>query len=136
MDTPGLLWPRLDNKRAAERLCYIGTIKDDVVDVGMLTIHLLEDMLEVCPDKVTERFKLKDTSLRGIDLLEGVCRGRGFLMKGNVCDIDRGCMVVLDEFRSGKLGRLTLESPATEAPQRIKLKGATDEAKEAPHGED
>ena len=136
MDTPGLLWPRLDDKRAAERLCYIGTIKDDVVDVGMLTIHLLEDMLEVCPDKVVERFKLKDTSLRGVDLLEGVCRGRGFLMKGNVCDIDRGCMVVLDEFRSGKLGRLTLESPATEAPQRIKLKGAAGEAKEAPHGED
>ena len=96
----------------------------------------MEDMLEVCPDKVVERFKLKDTSLRGVDLLEGVCRGRGFLMKGNVCDIDRGCMVVLDEFRSGKLGRLTLESPATEAPQRIKLKGAADEAKEAPHGED
>lgn len=133
MDTPGLLWPRLDDKRAAERLCYIGTIKDDVVDVGMLAIHLLEDMLNVCPEKVVERFKLKDTSLRGIDLLEAVCRGRGFLMKGNVCDIDRGCVVVLDEFRSGKLGRITLESPSVEKPKRLTIKGAAS-AKEDDHG--
>ena len=133
MDTPGLLWPRLDDKQAAERLCYIGTIKDEVVDLGMLTIHLLEDLLAVCPDKVQERFKVQDTSLRGLDLLEAVCRGRGFLMKGNVCDIDRGCAVVLDEFRSGKLGRLSLESPAQQRPKRLTLPGAG--SKEETHGE-
>lgn len=134
MDTPGLLWPRLDDKRAAERLCYIGTVKDDVVDVAMLAIHLLEDLLQACPDRVVERFKLKDVSLRGVDLLEGVCRGRGFLMKGNVCDLDRGCAVVLDEFRAGKLGRITLELPAQETRCRIALPGAAPREEEN-HGE-
>lgn len=134
MDTPGLLWPRLDDKRAAERLCYIGTVKDEVVDVAMLAIHLLEDLLQVCPAQVAERFKLKDLSLSGVDLLEGVCRGRGFLMKGNVCDLDRGCAVVLDEFRAGKLGRITLEMPASEKPCRLTLPGASN-AKEDSHGE-
>ena len=134
MDTPGLLWPRLDDKRAAERLCYIGTVKDDVVDVAMLAIHLLEDLLQACPGRVAERFKLKDVSLRGVDLLEGVCRGRGFLMKGNVCDLDRGCAVVLDEFRAGKLGRITLELPAQETRRRIALPGAAPR-EEDNHGE-
>lgn len=134
MDTPGLLWPRLDDKRAAERLCYIGTVKDDVVDVAMLAIHLLEDLLQACPGRVAERFKLKDVSLRGVDLLEGVCRGRGFLMKGNVCDLDRGCAVVLDEFRAGKLGRITLELPAQETRRRIALLGAAPREEEN-HGE-
>ena len=134
MDTPGLLWPRLDDKRAAERLCYIGTVKDDVVDVAMLAIHLLEDLLQACPDRVAERFKLKDVSLGGVDLLEGVCRGRGFLMKGNVCDLDRGCAVVLDEFRAGKLGRITLELPAQETRRRIALPGDAPREEEN-HGE-
>lgn len=137
MDTPGLLWPRLDDKRAAERLCYIGTVKDEVVDVAMLAIHLLEDLLAVCPANVAERFKLKDTGLRGVELLEAVCRGRGFLMKGNVCDLDRGCAVVLDEFRAGKLGRITLEAPVVETPRRMTLPGAGENvSREEEHGED
>ena len=79
----------------------------------MLAIHLSGGSPPgVSRHSVAERFKLKDLSLRGVDLLEGVCRGRGFLMKGNVCDLDRGCAVVLDEFRAGKLGRITLEMPA------------------------
>ena len=69
-----------------------------------------------------------------MDLLEGVCRGRGFLMKGNVCDLDRGCAVVLDEFRAGKLGRITLELPAQETRRRIALPGAAPREEEN-HGE-
>lgn len=130
MDTPGLLWPRLDDQTAARRLCYIGTVKDDVVDLPMLTIHLLEDMLAVKPQAVAERFKLKDTTLQGESLLEAVCRGRGFLMKGGVCDYDRCCAVVLDEFRGGKLGPLTLEMPKRKP--RLVIPGAGEET----HGED
>ncbi len=128
MDTPGLLWPRLDDQVAARRLCYIGTVKDDVVDLPMLAIHLLEDMLAVQPDAVCARFHLSDASLRGEVLLEAVCHGRGFLMRGGACDYDRCCAVVLDEFRAGKLGRLTLEMP--------RMKHETTPEKEAPHGED
>lgn len=110
LDTPGLLWPRLDDQLAARRLCYIGSVKDDVVDLAMLTIHLLQDIAEVRPDSLCERFHLEDPQLKGVDLLDAVCKGRGFLLKGGVSDYDRCCAVVLDEFRAGKLGRITLET--------------------------
>ena len=140
LDTPGLLWPRLDDQLAARRLCYIGTVKDDVVDLAMLTIHLLQDMLAVKPEVVCERFRIKDETLRGEELLEAVCRGRGFLMKGGVCDYDRCCAVVLDEFRAGKLGRISLETPQKPRP-RLSIPGASQKQAEAPvqeeaHGED
>ena len=135
LDTPGLLWPRLDDQVAARRLCYIGTVKDDVVDLPMLTIHLLEDMLSVKPQAVMERFRIKESDLRGEALLEAVCRGRGFLMKGGVCDYDRCCAVVLDEFRGGKLGRISLETPEKERPRPV-IRGAKDEKPEEHHGED
>ena len=131
LDTPGLLWPRLDDQLAARRLCYIGTVKDDVVDLAMLAIHLLQDMLEVKPEAVMERFRLKDPTLRGEELLEAICRGRGFLMKGGVCDYDRCCAVVLDEFRAGELGRITLEMPQKPKP-RLVIPGAA--GKEEEHG--
>lgn len=111
LDTPGLLWPRLNDQEAARRLCYIGTVKDDVVDLPMLTICLLQELLAAKPDAVMERFHFDDPSLTGEALLEAVCRGRGFLMKGGLRDDDRCCAVVLDEFRAGKLGRITLELP-------------------------
>lgn len=133
MDSPGLLWPRLDDQVAARRLCYIGTVKDDVVDLSMLTIHLLQDMLQVKPEAVMERFRFSDAQLRGEALLEAVCKGRGFLMKGGVCDYDRCCAVVLDEFRSGKLGRITLEMPGRSSKPRPVIPGAA--KAEEDHGE-
>ena len=127
LDTPGLLWPRLDDQVAARRLCYIGSVKDDVVDLPMLTIHLLQDLLKVKPEAACERFRIQDPELRGEPLLEAVCRGRGFLMKGGVCDYDRCCQVVLDEFRAGKLGRITLEMPGKPEKKRLVIPGAKEE---------
>ena len=135
MDTPGLLWPRLDDQLAARRLCYIGTVKDDVVDLAMLSIHLLQDMLKVKSEVVMERFRIKDPELRGEELLDAVCRGRGFLMRGGVCDYDRCCAVVLDEFRAGKLGRISLEMPQKDKPRMV-IPGAKQEQVEETHGED
>ena len=109
MDSPGLLWPRLDDQNAAVRLSYIAAIRDDVQDVYALAVHLLDDMMEMKPEAVMERFHMQDSALRGDSLMEAVCRGRGFLLKGNETDTERGSRVVLDEFRAGKLGRLTLE---------------------------
>ena len=111
MDTPGLLWPRLDDPVAARRLAYIAAIRDEVLDTAQLSIQLLTDLIQAAPDAVQERFKIKDLSLRGPELLDAVCQGRGFLMKGGVYDTDRACKIVLDEFRAGKLGRITLEAP-------------------------
>ena len=111
LDTPGLLWPRLEDQTAARRLCYIGSVKDDVIDQYDLTIRLLQDLCRIIPESVRERFHVQDTELTGIELLDAVCKGRGWLLKGNQFDYDRCCSVVLDEFRGGKLGRITLELP-------------------------
>ena len=110
LDTPGLLWPRLDDQVAARRLSYIAAVRDDVQDVYALAISLLNDMMEMKPEAVTERYKISDPSLRGQALLDQACLGRGFLLKGGLPDEERGARVVLDEFRAGKLGRITLES--------------------------
>ena len=116
LDTPGLLWPRLDDQKAALRLSYIAAVRDDIQDIYALAISLLNDMMEVKPEAVTARFKVSDDTLRGQALLDAVCFGRGFLLKGNQPDEERAARVVLDEFRGGKLGRITLESaPEVEA---------------------
>ena len=121
LDTPGLLWPRLDDQLAARRLSYLGTIRDETLQLDDLTISLLNDLADMAPDRLGERFHIKDTSLRGTDLMDAVCRGRGFLLKGNQLDYDRCCAVVLDEFRGGKLGRITLETPENETPPEAEL---------------
>ena len=109
MDSPGLLWPRLDDPLAARRLAYIAAISDNALDTAKLAIQLLEDMSKAAPQALSSRFHINDLSLRGTELLDAVCKGRGFLMKGGVYDYDRACAVVLDEFRAGKMGRITLE---------------------------
>lgn len=96
---------------AATRLAYIGTIKDAVYDQYELCACLLADLMAVMPEQTIERYKIKDPSAQGYALLDEVCRGRGFLMRGGVCDLDRACAVILDEFREGKVGKLTLEDP-------------------------
>lgn len=130
MDTPGLLWPRLDDPLAARRLAYIAAIRDEVVDTAALSIQLLTDLIGIAPRAVEERFKIRDLSLRGADLLDAVCKGRGFLMKGGVYDTERACKVTLDEFRGGKLGRITLEAPKQEEKSETTDENTADTAKE------
>lgn len=111
LDTPGMLWPKLSDQKAAMRLAYIGTIRDAVYDQLELSIRLLKELIADRQETTCERFKIQDPAADGLALLEEVCRGRGFLLKGGVCDIDRAGTVILDEFRAGKLGRITLEQP-------------------------
>ncbi len=111
LDTPGMLWPRLDDQTAAKRLCYIGSVKDEVTDQYMLAVSLLEELESCCPEAVISRFHIDNIELKGQELLDAVCKGRGWLLKGNQYDYDRAASVVIDEFRAGKLGRITLENP-------------------------
>ena len=113
MDTPGLLWPKLDDQLSARRLCYIGYIRDDVVNREELTISLLEELCTLKPDQVSARYHIRDTELKGAEILDEVCRGRGWMLKGGQFDYDRCCSIVLDEFRAGKLGRVTFEAPGS-----------------------
>lgn len=114
LDTPGLLWPRLNDQEAALRLAYLGTIRDVIIDQQELALRLLETLMTLRPQAVVERFKLKDPPASGMGLVEAVCRGRGFLLSGGRCDVERAAAVVLDEFRAGKLGRITLETAQEE----------------------
>ena len=114
MDTPGMLWPRLDDQKAARRLCYIGSVKDDIADIYMLAVSLLEELKSCCPEAVMSRFHLDNIDPEGQDLMDAVCKGRGWLLKGGEYDYDRAARVILDEFRGGKLGRITLESADAE----------------------
>ena len=119
MDTPGMLWPRLDDQLAARRLCYIGSVKDDVVDIYALAISLLEDLKASCPETLSVRFHVEDLNVENVELLDAVCRGRGWLLRGGRFDYDRCCNVVLDEFRSGKLGKITLELPDAQTGEAL-----------------
>ena len=111
LDTPGLLWPKLDDQDDARALAFVGTINDQIMDSQMLAIRLLELLMRIKPEATAARFKLKDATLAGEALLEAACRGRGWLMPGGVADTDRGAAVVLDEFRAGRIGRVTLQTP-------------------------
>ena len=119
LDTPGMLWPRLDDQTAAKRLCYIGSVKDEITDQYGLAISLLEDLKSLAPEALAARFHLGNTEPEGAELLDAVCRGRGWLLKGNQLDYDRACRIILDEFRGGKLGRISLEKPADITEEQV-----------------
>ena len=114
LDTPGVLWPKFDDPIVGERLAFTGAVKDDVVDVESLASRLLEVLRETYPQAMAARYKLEGMDLsemRGYELLELVGRKRGFLISGGEINTERAAITVLDEFRSGKLGKITLELP-------------------------
>lgn len=112
MDSPGMLWPKIDDEKAAMHLAYIGTIKDAVYNTDELAIELIWEILHINEDNTRARYKLKDNSFSDkTELMDAVCKGRGFVAKGGVYDYERACATILDEFRAGKLGRITFEKP-------------------------
>ena len=111
LDTPGLLWPKLNDDTAARRLTYISAVRDEVVDVYQLSLSLLDELRQIAPEGISSRYGVSEASLTGQALLEAICKNRGFLRRGGEADLERGAVCVLDEFRSGKLGRITLEMP-------------------------
>ena len=116
LDTPGVLWPKFDDQETAKRLAYTGAIRDQVLDGEELAGGLLEWLAQEYPALLSARYKLKEGELngRGWELLEAVGRRRGMLISGGEVDTQRASVMVLDEFRGGKLGRITLEYPEKE----------------------
>ena len=112
LDTPGLLWPKLGDPVAARRLAFIAAIRDEVLNVYQLALQLLEELVKKYPQGLKSRYSLENLNARGQALLEEICLRRGFLNRGGEADLERGAVCVLDEFREGRLGRVTLESPA------------------------
>ena len=112
LDTPGILWPKFDDPEVGARLAYTGAVKDDILDVETLAMKLMEMLWRRYPQAVTDRYKIQaEPDAAGFSLLEQAGRKRGFLLSGAEIDTERMARVLLEEYRSCKLGRFTLEQP-------------------------
>lgn len=114
LDMPGVLWPKFEDKITGENLAATGAIKDTILDTDELGMILSARLLALYPDIFCARYKLDYDSVRALDsyeLLEEIGRKRGFLMSGGEINLERTALTVLDEFRSAKIGRISLESP-------------------------
>lgn len=112
LDTPGILWPRFDSQEVGELLAITGAIKAEVLDRETLAANFMKRLARTAPDAILTRYKFSpDSEASGFDLLEQAAKKRGFLISGGEYDLERMAAVLLDEYRSGKLGRITLEIP-------------------------
>lgn len=111
LDTPGVLWPKLEDQRAAARLAMTGAISDDVYDLEAVMKQLLTQLTEQARDVLMGRYKLKEEHLVSTDtLLDAIGRKRGCLVSGGVVDLDKARRIILNDYRSAKLGLLTLDA--------------------------
>lgn len=111
MDTPGLLWPKLEDELMARHLAFIGSINDDIMDIEQLAKFLLQELMQLEPDSLIARYKKLTKEMNIDELLTGVCESRGFIKSRGEPDIERAARIVLDEYRAGKICRTTLELP-------------------------
>lgn len=112
MDTPGLLWPKFDSQVVGENLAYTGAVKDDVIDIEALAANLMVKLRSGYSNLLEARYKFKpDPEAKGWELLEQAARKRGFLISGGEVDTERMAAILLEEFRNGTIGRITLETP-------------------------
>lgn len=114
LDTPGILWPKFENKQVGLNLAFIGSIRDEIMDVEELACHLLEFLKGNYSASLCTRYKLTDdiSDMSGYELLEYIGKKRGFVVSGGEIDTYRAANVILDEFRAAKIGRVTLETPS------------------------
>ncbi len=112
MDTPGILWPKFEDEKVGLHLAFTGAVRDDVMDLEGLAAKLMELLSARYPDALRARYKFEpEAGTPGWALLEAAAKKRGFLVSGGEAALDRMSRTLLDEFRSGKLGRFTLEIP-------------------------
>ena len=116
LDMPGVLWPKFEDQTVAHKLAFTGAVKDDVIDLETLSMMLLENLSQSYPKALIERYKIDiSPDDNGISLLEKVGRKRGMLISGGEVNTERASIMVMDEFRGGKLGKITLETPKSVA---------------------
>ncbi len=117
MDMPGVLWPKFEDPRTGENLALTGAIRDAILDIESLAGLLCVRLLEVAPTPFCTRYKLGDpaplSGMKPHELLSLVGRKRGFLISGGEIDTERAATILLDEFRGGKIGRISLEKPTS-----------------------
>lgn len=112
LDTPGILWPKFDDPEVGMRLAYTGAVKEDVIDTETLACHFIALLAKYYPQTLSERYKLEaPEGADGYDLLQLAGKKRGYLVSGGEVNTERMAKALMDDYRSGKLGKLTLESP-------------------------
>jgi ribosome biogenesis GTPase A len=111
MDTPGVLWPKLDVEEYARHLAYTGSIRDQVMETYPLVIALLEELGRRDPRPIMERYKVDQWDEDPHGMFQAICKKRGWIIKGGEIDAEKGAMLILNEYRAGKLGRISLELP-------------------------
>ncbi|MGL5693551.1 MAG: ribosome biogenesis GTPase YlqF [Peptostreptococcaceae bacterium] len=111
LDTPGILWPKFEDQEVALNLAFSRAIKDEVLDVETLALRLIERLMKIEPEKLKTRYKLEELGETGIDTMDMIGRKRGFITGRKELDYTRIAFTVLNEFREGKLGQISLEVP-------------------------
>ncbi|MCL1094767.1 ribosome biogenesis GTPase YlqF [Shewanella kaireitica] len=120
-DTPGILWPKVDNDKSSYRLAVTGAIKDTAMDYEDVAMFAAEYFLAAYPEAIKERYKLKELPDTDIELLEAIGRQRGAMRPGGRIDLHKASELVLHEFRSGKMGLLSLETPAMAEIEKVEV---------------
>lgn len=110
LDTPGILWPKFEDQQIGLRLAISGSINDDILNISELSLELIKLLQKDYAGKLKERYEV-DEEKKPIDILEAIAIKRGCLKKGELVDIDKAANIIIDEFRAGKLGRISLEQP-------------------------
>lgn len=111
LDTPGVLWPKFEDEEIALNLAFTGAIKDEVMDTEELAYKLVQRLQEYYPEKLKERYKIEEIFEDPLETLNAIARKRGCLIRGGEIDYNRISVILLDEFRGGKIGKITLERP-------------------------
>lgn len=111
LDTPGTLWPKFDDEQVGARLCFIGSIKDDVVDIYEACLLLIDELLCLYPNELASRYKIEIENKRNVEIFNDIAQKRGFLLRGGSIDEERCAKAILDDFRKGKIGKITFELP-------------------------
>ncbi len=112
LDTPGILWPKFEDPEVGMRLAYTGAVKEDVIDTETLACHFIALLAKYYPQTLSERYKLEaPEGADGYELLQLAGKKRGYLVSGGEVNTERMAKALMDDYRSGKLGKLTLESP-------------------------
>lgn len=111
LDTPGVLWPKFEDQQVGIKLAVTGAVSDNVVDSITLADEFIKMMLEIKPSLLENRYKIETGEKAPREILEIIGAARGFLLKGGIIDIERAAIILIDEYRAGKLGRISLEKP-------------------------
>lgn len=114
LDTPGVLWPKFEDDNTALNLAFTGAIKDEIMDIEELALKLVERLQNTYGKELKERYKLNEIFENPIDTLDAIGKKRGTLISGGQIDYNRLAVILLDEFRGGKIGKISLESPLEE----------------------